>query len=170
MTGGTGGRREIIFTNDPLVGVEVHLVDVGKESDAVLRLLINFLLRVIGAHVAFSAGVRVACLCRRECVAAVACRAASLRAIRVDPANSGVRPGGWVEFSFASRENFDLAAVALPAAVDGSGGVAVGESRRDHASVSFDDFSEDVIERSEDAARLGVVGAHKFFDNLTVAA
>jgi hypothetical protein len=47
----------VVFADDPLIGVEVHLVFIAEERDAVLRLFVDLLLRVVGAEVALAAGV-----------------------------------------------------------------------------------------------------------------
>ena len=62
------------------------------EGDAVLRLLVDLLLRMVGAEVALAAVLRLARAARREVVAAVAGGAGAARAVEVEPADAGVGP------------------------------------------------------------------------------
>ena len=111
-------------------------------SDAVFRFLIDFLLRMVGTEVALAAGFRLACLCRREAVPAVAGRAGAERTVRIQPADAGIRPGLGRRAVVAVE--FHRAAVALQ---------ATGIDRRRAA----DDFAHDVVERGEDLAASGMV-------------
>src|SRR5208283_784323 len=109
------GAAEVILADDPGFGIEIHLGEIGAVLNAMLRLVVDFDLRVIGSEVAFATVFGHAGGGRAEGVTAVTRGATALAAVGIDAANAAVGPGGGIEFSFA--EIFHFAAVALAAAV-----------------------------------------------------
>jgi hypothetical protein len=74
VAGHTGRRGGVIDPDSPVVSFEVESVFVGLPKDAVLRLLVDFDLRVVGTEMAFSAGFGFARLRLREAMPAASCR------------------------------------------------------------------------------------------------
>src|SRR6266508_3035693 len=97
MAGGACRRRRVIDADDPLLGVQVHLVLLSPIGDAVLALVIDLGLRVIRAEVALAADLRLPGHRPGEGMATVARPASPARAVEVDSPYSGVGPGGRVE-------------------------------------------------------------------------
>ncbi len=162
MAGGAGGGRGVVLAQHPLGAVEVQLVLVGAVGDAVLRLLVDLLLRVVGPEVALAAVLGPARLRGREGVALVAGGAGADRAVRVEPAHAGVGPAGGQQGAVLA--DLHHAAVALLAAVDGQRRAAV------EARVALDDVGQEVVERAEDQPGLGVVALVELAHLLLVAA
>ena len=101
------GRGGVVLAHDPLGVVQVHLVHVGAEGDAVLGLVVDLDLRMVRPHVALAAGVGGAGLGGGELVAAVAGGAGAFAAVGIDAADAGVGPGGGV--GLAVGQDLDLA-------------------------------------------------------------
>ena len=142
MAGGTGRCRGIIDSGDPLVGIQVHLVDEGPVGDTVLGLVVDLDLRMVGSDMALSAGIRGARLGLGETVAAVAGGARTFAAVRVQATDTRVGPG--LHRRPAVGPDLDLGAMALPAA-------------RVHRGGSTDHLTQEVVQRGEDPAGVGVV-------------
>jgi hypothetical protein len=142
MASGAGGCSVVILADDPGFGIEIHLGDVGAVLDAVLGLIVDFDLRMIGPEMAFAAVFGHARGGGAEAMASMTRGATALAAIGIDAADAAVRPRGGIEF--AVSQGFHFTAMALPAAVVRSGS-------------AFDDFTEHVIERTDELSGGGVV-------------
>ncbi len=59
--------------------------------------------------------------------------------------------------------------MTLPATADRGGGIAAGESVGDEGTVAFDHFGQAIVQRTEDAGSLRVVGSGKLRDFQRVA-
>src|SRR5271157_1969211 len=119
VTSGAGGRGGIVLADNPGFGVEIHLGDVGAVLNAVLGLVVNLDLRMIGAEVAFTAIFRLPRQRGAEGMPSVARGAGAFAAVGIHAADAAVRPGGGVEAAVAEILHF--AAMALAAAVVGRG-------------------------------------------------
>ena len=78
VAAGTGGCGTVVFTGDPLVGIQVHLILVSAVVDAMDGLLIDLLLGVIRPQVAAAAVLRLAGLGHIKIMSQMAGRAWSL--------------------------------------------------------------------------------------------
>jgi len=74
VTGGAGGSNNVVLANHPLFVIQVHLVDVGVERNAVFGFFVDFLLRMVGTQMTLAAGSRMAGLRGIARLLAVACR------------------------------------------------------------------------------------------------
>ncbi len=102
-------------------------------------------------------------------MALVARGARAFAAVRIDASDAGVRPRGRIQFSGFGID-LDLAAMALPATVDGGGGNAFREGRCIHAVIVLHHFGQKIILRTQDAAGLGMVRVDELVDFLVMAA
>ncbi len=155
MAGRAGWRSGVILSYDPGFRVEIHFGDFGAELNPVLGFRVNLDLRMIRTHMALPAVLRLARQRGTETVPAVACGAGAPAAVGVDAADAAVRPRGGIKF--AVPQVFHFAAVALTAAVRGSG-------------TAFDDFPEHVVERADEFRGRGMVAFFKLRDFAGVAA
>ena len=103
---------------------------------------------------AFAASLRLTCLRNRETMAGMAGAATARAPIGVDPADAGVRPRRRVEL--AVRQHFHCRPVTLK--------TADGDGRR-----TADDFTEEIVERGENFACLGVVTSFLLINFVLVA-
>jgi hypothetical protein len=78
--------------------LRVHPGDIGEVINPVLGFLIDFLLWVIGAQMAFPTGFRLSHLGDGKSVPSVAGIACAKAAIRVNATHSGVGPGALRQF------------------------------------------------------------------------
>ena len=120
-----------------------------------LGFLVDLHLRMVGAEVAFAAGLGLAGLRDREPVPRMAGAAAARAPVGVDPADTGIWPSRGIEL--AVRQHLHGRAVALQA-TDGNG-------RR-----TTDDFAEEIVERGKNLAGLGVMAAFLLVHFVLVAA
>ena len=97
---------------------------------------------MVRAEMTFAASLRLTCLRNRETMAGMAGAATARAPIGVDPADAGVRPRCRVEL--AVRQHFHCRPVTLE--------TADRDGRR-----TADDFTEEIVERGENFACLGVV-------------
>src|SRR3974390_715020 len=104
---------------------------------------------------ALAAGLRFARLRLGEAMASVASTATTGAAVRIDAADTSVRPCGGIEL--ATGQHLDGRAVALEAADRDRGRTA-------------DHFPEEIVERGENFAGLGVMAALLLVDLLLMAA
>ena len=114
MAGRTGRRSRVVNANLPAVAIEVEPVLVGLPQDAVLGFLIDFDLGMIGAEMAFSAGLRFARLGLGKAMPRMAGAAASPTVVRVDSTDPRIGPRRRVEL--AAGQHLDGRAMALEAA------------------------------------------------------
>ena len=66
MAGGAGWRSAVIYSEDPGIGIEIHLILRGIEFDAMLGLVENLNLGMIRPHVTAAAIFRTPGLGRGE--------------------------------------------------------------------------------------------------------
>jgi hypothetical protein len=93
VAGGAGGGGGVVLAEHPRGGIEVHPVLQVPEGDAVLALLVDLLLGMVGAEVALAAVLRLARAARGEVVAGVAGGAGAAGAVEVHAPDAGVGPG-----------------------------------------------------------------------------
>ena len=113
---GASWSRGVVLANHPLGGVQFHIVDVCSEGDAVLALFVDLFLGMVRPEMTLSTVVRMTSLLGREVVALVTGRAGAFGAIRVDPANSGIGPGRWIQLA-GVRVDLHHTAMALPTTI-----------------------------------------------------
>ena len=154
VAGGAGGTGEEVLSGDPLGTAQIHLRTVDGELDAVLGLLVDLLLRVVGTRVALAAGLGLTGLDDRELVPRMAGRAGAVGAVRIEPSDAGVGPGGRIQLAFLKY--LHLGAVALPAAHHRGGEAALREALGDEGAVALHHLGEQVVQGAEDLARLGL--------------
>ena len=92
MTGGAGGRFEVIDSHHPGIGIEIHFVFIGVKSVAVLGFIIDFFLRMIGTEVTFGAGFRLTSLSLGERVPSMAGVTGPSGTIRIQTPDPGIGP------------------------------------------------------------------------------
>ena len=156
VAGGAGRRGVIVLADDPFVGVQVHLVLVRAEGDAVRGFLVDLFLRMVRTQMAAATGVRLARLRGGEVVAQVAGGAGALGTIRIDAADAGVRPARLVQRAVRVHAHDGAMTGAATHRGDRRG---AGQRRR-----AFDDLGEHVVERAEDVAGGGMMAAVELLD------
>ena len=148
VAGGARGSGGVVDAGDPLIRIQVHLVDLGAVDDAVLGFVVDLDLGMVGTDVAFTTGVRGTSLFAGEAVTAVASGAGALGAVGIQPANTRIGPATrqGTPFVLAFGDEFQLAAMALTTASVDCGG-------------SAHHFAHEVIQGGKDVTGLGVMGA-----------
>ncbi len=106
---GARGRGAVVLPHDPGLRVEVHLGDEVAERHAMLRLVVDLLLRMVRAEVALAAVLGLPGAARREVVAAMAGGARPGRAVHVQPADAGVGPARAAQQGLAALVAHDAA-------------------------------------------------------------
>ena len=101
MAGGAGGGGGVVLADDPGLGIQVHLGDIGAELDAVLGLGVDLGLGMIGAQMTLAAVFGLAGQGGAERMPPVTGGAASLAAVGIDASDAAVGPGGEVELAVA---------------------------------------------------------------------
>src|SRR5208282_4175665 len=155
VAGGAGGRGGIVLADNPGFGVEIHLGDVGAVLNAVLGLIVNLDLRMIGAEVAFTAIFRLPRQRGAEGMPSVARGAGAFAAVGIHAADAAVGPGGRIEAAVAEILHF--ASMALAASVVRRGS-------------PFHNFAKHVVQRADELRGGGVVTLFKLLDFSGVAA
>jgi hypothetical protein len=89
-------------------------------------------------------------------------------AVGIDASDAGVGPDGRIGLAVGQQLHF--AAVALPAAVHGRRRDAFREHGGLHSAVALDHLRQGIIERTQDAPALGVMGGVELADFMLVAA
>ena len=97
VASGAGWGLCVVLAQHPGMGVEIHVIVQVAVGDAVLRFLVDFLLRMVGTEVTLATVLRLPGASRRKVVSRVARRAGTKRPVEIDPPDAGVGPRGGAE-------------------------------------------------------------------------
>jgi hypothetical protein len=147
MAGRTGGSGNVSLAYYPFVGTQRHILAINLEVDTVFRLLVDFELRVVRAHMAFPAGGGFARDFLREQVLRMAGCAGAVRTVGVYPSDTGVGPGPGDRYAFAV-DLYDRAVALFTTEV----------GRR----AAFYYLAEKVVERADEPGGGSVMGITEF--------
>ena len=101
MAGRASGRGRVVPPEYPVAWfVERHLVPVGVEGDAMLGLVVDFNLRMVGPHMTFAAILWRARNIGLEAMARMAGVAGAFRAVGIQPSHAAIGPSVGIDHWF----------------------------------------------------------------------
>src|SRR3989338_2813745 len=121
---------------------------------------------MIGPHMALPAGVWKAGHLFGEGVAGMARTAGTEASIQIDPPDSRIGPGGWIDERPSLFAPLDFPLLVFQ---DGNRGTVALLATVNGGRHPFNDLTKHIIERAQNPTRLGMVAFGKFLGNVGVA-